>query len=444
MTGRGVVGTSDFMGRGATYTRAVSLVLSLAAIAFASLLLASCRSSPGQSPMANPAFGPGGQPTQGFFRNDGPKIKVALLLPLSAKGNTAQVAKALKQAGELALFDFDNPAVTLIAKDTKGTIEGARLAAQAAVQEGVELIVGPIFAKSVEAAAPVARQAGVPIIAFSSTRKVAGNGVYLLSFVAGHDVNRIVSYAISQGKRSFAGLIPKTAYGDIVESAFTSSVSKNGGQLVAVQRYPAEANAMLEPARKIAELVNGPKSGDGAKPGAQAQAVSTESPAGGAHQSQIDTIFIPAGPETLPTIAALMPYFEINTKAIKLLGTGRWDYAGVGREKPLTGAWFPGPDPKGWRAFTQRYVKTYGKTPPRLASLAYDAVSLAVSLSSNPQGSRYTTAQLTRGSGFAGVDGLFRLMPDGTSERGLAILEVQRFGTRVIDPAPSSFGRAQF
>jgi len=432
------------MGRGATYTQVVSFVLSLAAIAFAGLLLASCRSSPGQSPMANPAFGPGGRPTQGFFRNDGPKIKVALLLPLTAKGNTAQVAKALKQAGELALFDFDNPAVTLIAKDTKGTIAGAQAAAQAAVQEGAELIVGPLFAKSVEAAAPVARQAGIPIIAFSSTRKVAGNGVYLLSFVAGHDVNRIVSYAISQGKRSFAGLIPKTAYGDIVESAFTSSVSENGGQIVSMQRYPADANGMLEPARKIAELVNGPKAAAAAGAAGQAQAVSTESPASGAYQSQIDTIFIPAGPETLPTIAALMPYFEIDTKSIKLLGTGRWDYAGVGREKPLTGAWFPGPDPKGWRAFTQRYVKTYGKTPPRLASLAYDAVSLAVSLSSNPPGSRYTAVHLTRGSGFAGVDGLFRLLPDGTSERGLAILEVQRFGTRVIDPAPSSFGRAQF
>lgn len=433
------------MGRGATHTQFVSFVLSLAAIALAGLLLASCRSSPGQSPMANPAFGRGGQPTQGFFRNDGPKVKVALLLPLTAKGNTAQVAKALKQAGELALFDFDNPAVTLIVKDTKGTIKGARLAAEAAVQEGAELIVGPLFAKSVEAAAPVARQAGIPIVAFSSTRNVAGNGVFLLSFVAGHDVNRIVSYAISQGKRSFAGLIPKTAYGDIVENAFTRSVTENGGQLVSVQRYPADANAMLEPARKIAELVNGPKSEGGAKPPeGQAQAVSTESPAGGAHQSQIDTIFIPAGPETLPTIAALMPYFEINTQAIKLLGTGRWDYAGVGSEKPLTGAWFSGPDPKGWRAFTQRYVKTYGKTPPRLASLAYDAISLAVSLSSNPPGSRYTTAQLTRGSGFAGVDGLFRLLPDGTSERGLAILEVQRFGTRVIDPAPSAFGGAQF
>ncbi|RME99220.1 MAG: hypothetical protein D6773_13245 [Alphaproteobacteria bacterium] len=108
------------------------------------------------------------------------------------------------------------------------------------------------------------------------------------------------------------------------------------------------------------------------------------------------------------------------------------------------GGWFPAPDPKGWRSFTQRYVKSYEKTPPRLASLAYDAVSLVVTLSTNPPGRRFTPEQLTRSSGFAGVDGLFRLRPDGTSERGLAILEVQKFDSRVIDPAPSVFGSAQF
>ncbi len=391
-------------------------------LAAAVLLLAACRTGgSGSDPVddgspfaQNGAFQSGGMRGRG-----GPKVKVALLLPTSAKGNTAQVAEALKQAGELALFDFDNPAVTLVAKDTKGTPEGAKAAAEEAVQEGAELIVGPLFATSVEAVAPVAREAGVPVIAFSSDQQVAGNGVYLLSFLAGYDVDRIVSYAVSQGKRSFAALIPQSPYGKVVEQAFASSVSRAGGQVVAVEHYPLEANAMLEPARKIAGLAK-------------------------AEPPQIDALFIPAGPETLPTISALMPYFEIDTKATKLLGTGRWDYAGVGREEPLLGGWLPGPDPKGWRSFTQRYVQTYGKTPPRLASLAYDAVSLAVSLSTNEPGNRFTQSQLTRASGFAGVDGLFRLRSDGTSERGLAILEVQRFGTRVVDPAPSVFGSAQF
>ena len=128
----------------------------------------------------------------------------------------------------------------------------------------------------------------------------------------------------------------------------------------------------------------------------------------------------------------------------QMIGTGQWDYPGIGREKALVGGWYAAPDPKGWTNFTANYAKTYGSTPPRIASLGYDAVSLAVTLSQNPRGQRFTQPQLTRASGFSGVDGLFRLLSDGTSERGLAILEVRENGPRVLEPAPSSFSSAQY
>ena len=156
----------------------------------------------------------------------------------------------------------------------------------------------------------------------------------------------------------------------------------------------------------------------------------------------IDAVFIPAGREELPSLAPLLASTDLTGARVQLLGTGQWDYPNIGGEKALVGGWYPAPDPKGWSNFTQRYAKTYGAAPPRLASLAYDAVSLAVSLSQGAPGERYAPAQLTRSSGFAGVDGLFRLLPDGTCERGLAILEVHEGGPQVIDPAPSSFTTA--
>ena len=197
-------------------------------------------------------------------------------------------------------------------------------------------------------------------------------------------------------------------------------MQRHGGQIIAMERIPADANAMLDPVKKISVL---------------AQTKDEQTP-------QIDALFIPAGPKTLPTLSPILPYFDIDTKAVQVLGTGVWNYEGIGREASLINGWFPSPEPKGWQDFAKRYAATYGETPPRLASLSYDAVSLAVALSRN--GGRYSTADLTRSSGFAGVDGLFRLRPDGTSDRGLAILAVQKFGFRVADPAPSSFTRVQF
>ena len=393
-------------------------ILSCLACAFVTLLSA-CSTGGGNLPGGqNSSLDQnfGGQPASRLQRQS--NVKVALLLPLTAKGNTAKTALGLKQAGELALFEFDKPNVVLITKDTHGTPEGAKKAASEAISEGVELVIGPLFAKSVTAAASVTRPAGVPMIAFSSDRSVAGNGVYLLSFLAGQDVPRIISYAVGSGKQNFAALVPDSQYGKIVENSLRLAVSKIGAQLATVERYPSDANGMLEPARRIKQvMINAKNEG-----------------------RPVDALLIPAGKEALPTLATLMPYFEIDTKEVKLLGTGDWDYSGIGREAPLVGGWFSAPDPRGWREFTQRYAKTYGGVPPRIASLAYDAVSLAVSLSNNASGQRYTSTNLVRGSGFAGVDGLFRLKADGTSERGLAILEVQKFGSRVLQPAPSVFG----
>jgi ABC-type branched-subunit amino acid transport system substrate-binding protein len=344
-------------------------------------------------------------------------VKVALLLPISASGSTPGVAKALKQAAELALFDFDNPNVSLVPKDTKGTPEGARLAAESAVQDGAELIIGPLFAQEVTAAAPVARQRGVSMIAFSSDEKVAGNGVYLLSFLAGRDVPRIVQFAMSRGKRNFAELIPQSAYGRIAETAFARAVSSGGGQAPVRATFPPDdANGMLGPVRQVANAV---KSGQ-----------------------PVDALFLPAGRDELPSLAPLLASEGVSSGRVQFIGTGQWDYSNIAADRALIGGWYPAPDPRGWSNFVQRYSKTYGASPPRIASLAYDAVSLAVSLSQNPPGQRYTFSQLTRPSGFSGVDGLFRLLSDGTCERGLAILEVQPGGPRVIDPAPSSFATA--
>ena len=348
----------------------------------------------------------------------GGTVKVALLLPLTGNVNAQQVAKAMKQAAELALFDFDKPNIKLIPKDTHGTPDGARQAAQDAVKEGAELVIGPLFASEVSAVAPVAQAANVPVLAFSSDRNVAGSGVYLMSFVAGSDVPRMISYAVSKGKTRFAALFPQNDYGRIVEQAFNRAVQDNHAQAVMTKTFPPDASGMMAPVKEIAAL---------AKKGSPAQ---------------VDAIFIPAGGDTLPSLAPLFPYNEVDTQAVKLMGLSGWDYVGVGREAALQGGWFAAPDPKGWQDFTKRYAETYGDTPPRLASLSYDAVSLAISLSSNPAGERFSTAELTRSSGFQGVDGLFRLRPDGTAERGFAIMEVQRNGNQPIEPAPAAFSTA--
>jgi hypothetical protein len=169
---------------------------------------------------------------------------------------------------------------------------------------------------------------------------------------------------------------------------------------------------MLEPLQKIAEAIR----------------------AAEAEGAPIDALFAPGGQENLEALARLLPQARIDTRQVKLIGTGGMDYPNAGRDAALIGAWYPGPDPRGWSDFAQRYAKSYGQTPPRIASLAYDAVNLAIALS----GGQYTAETLTRAGGHTGIDGPYRLLPDGTTDRALAILEVQQFGANIVDAAPSA------
>ncbi|MDX2290080.1 MAG: penicillin-binding protein activator [Hyphomicrobiaceae bacterium] len=349
-------------------------------------------------------------------------VKIAMLLPFAGMGPTAIIAKGMKQAGEMALFELDRPDVQLMTKDTRGTSEGAAAAATAAIAEGAEIIVGPLFSAAVAGAAGPARQANVPVVAFSNDRKVAGNGVYLMSYMPEAEVERIVSFAISRGKRRFVALIPADGYGVEVEQAFRAAVARGGGAVIALETYQPGTNALLEPAQRILDIIK--------------ETATLGSP--------VDAFFLPAGEDTLPSIGPMIAYAGIDTRQVQLLGTGAWDFPNIGRNDVLIGGWYPSADPAGWQDFSGRFAKTFGQAPPRIATQAYDAVSMTIRIASTgaagtgQQGSRFTTQALTNPAGFVGVDGPVRLDANGLSHRGLAVLEVQRAGGMVIDRAEAA------
>lgn len=360
-----------------------------------------------------PGLGPTMQPTGDAIGSG--SIKVALLLPLSATGNAGTTAKAMQNAAELALSEIPSADIQLVPLDTRGTPEGARSAAQTAVAGGVSLVVGPLFAAEVSAVAPITKAARIPVLAFSSDANVASQGVYLLSFLPETDVDRVVSYAARQGKRSFAALLPQGAYGSVVEAALQQSVSANGGRVAAVVRYDTGADALKASVAQLGGVVGGTN-------------------------PQADALLIPEGHAVLPTLTAELANAQISSRRVQLLGSGQWNDETVWRLAGLNGGWFPGPDPAGWQAFVAKYRGRYGVVPPRNATLAYDAVTLAAALARIGGTAGFSDQTLTNPDGFSGVDGIFRFRANGTSQRGLAILEVQNGSATIRQRAPASFG----
>lgn len=339
------------------------------------------------------------------------KVKAGLILPLSASGNALVAAQSMRNAAEMALAEFNNPDLQLLVKDDAGSAPGAQQAAQAALDEGAEIILGPLFALTVGPVGRAARARGVPVIAFSTDTNVAARGVYLLSFLPEADVDRIIGYAASQGRRSFAALVPDNAYGSVAEAAFKQAVGRAGGRVIALERYPLDRTQMQTPVRNVAQAA-----------------------------SQADAIFVPDGTDAVPTIVQTLTANGIDTKRVQLLGTGLWEDAQIFSNPLLDGAWYAGPDSTGFRNFSARYRSRYGKDPVRTASLAYDAVALVAALVKTQGRQRFSDDVLTNSSGFTGIDGLFRFRPDGTNQRGLAVLRVSPTGGQIISPPPKGFG----
>ena len=345
----------------------------------------------------------GSAPAAGDYR-------VGLVLPFSASGNAGSVAAAMRKSAEMALADFHSTTIQLVPKDDAGTPQGAQTAVQQAVDDGAQVVLGPLFAQSVSAAKPVARGRGVPMIAFSTDSSVASPGVFLLSFLPESDVERVVGYAVSQGRRSFIGLVPANAYGSVVEGEFKQSVARRGGRVVAFERYGDDRSRIGDVARVVAQSAN-----------------------------QADALFIPDG-ETVGDVIAALTAAGFNLSGVTILGTELWDDPKVFARPELEGALYAGPDPAGFRAFSERYRNRYREDPPRTAALAYDAVSLTVALVKAQPGQRLTAEMLANPSGFSSeFNGVFRLRPDGSNQRGLAVLKVTPQGPQVVAPPLRTF-----
>lgn len=377
----------------------------------------------------------------------GAPLKIGLLLPLS--GREAEIGRNLLDAAQLALFAIGDPGITLIPRDTGATPEDAANAATAVLDEGAQIILGPYFSASVAAAAPIARARGVKMLAFSNSRSVAGDGVYLLGFLPEFEVARIVAHAREIGLKRFAALIPDSVYGQLVAEAFRAGVEGSGGEIDKLELYSRDTQGLDAYVRRLGdwnvrqrwleeERANLRGFGDDDLAREMLARLARVETLG---EVEFDAVFLPEGGLVLKALAPLLPYYDIDPAHVRLLGTGLWDDPSIRSEPAMQGARFAGPDPAAAEAFAARFSAVYKVRPMRLASLAYDGVAIAAWLAR--AGGGFTDAALRDPQGFRGIDGVLRFHADGVAERGLAVIEVRRSGFKVISPAPTSFSLSQ-
>ena len=403
------------------------------------------------------------------------EIKVGLMLPLS--GPAAALGQDMLQAAQMALFDVGPNDVVLLPRDTGGTAEGARRVASELVGEKVEVIIGPLYSQAVQATSPIAQQAGIPVLAFSNVASVATTDTWLLGFRPEEQVARVVQFAmahverrpdqverydpsgaaqggqppdfgqmVDRGPVRIAALAPDDAYGATALQALRRAVIGGGGELAMTAFYPPDLADPSAVVRQVADFDRRQAALDAERRRLEAQGdegaeralqrLETLDTLGG---PPFDAILIADGGDRLRSVASLLTFYDVDPAEVRFLGTMRWqDDPRVLEEAALRSGWIAALPPETMAAFHNRYQSAFASQPQQLAALAYDATALVVIVARDLGDRDFESLTLTNPEGFSGATGLFRLRPDGLTDHGLAILEVDGTATRVIDPAPSS------
>lgn len=371
-------------------------------------------------------------------------VRVGLLLPLT--GPRAALGRSMLRAAQLALFEVADARFILLPRDTGGTEDGARRAAEDALASGAQLLLGPVFKAAVLGAGPVARAGLVSLVAFTNDAAVAGDGVFAIGVSPVDKINRVVTYAISQGKRRLAALIPTGRYGDLLLASFEAAAARAGGAVVRVERYEPNSASMTAATKRLANYGSRRAALQRQRRALQAKddaiaklALKRLSARDALGKVSFSAILVPETGEAVKALAPLLPYYEIDIRRVRVLGVDDWSPRDLRREPALGGAWYAGPPPGVLKGFIARYRAVYKSAPHALATLAYDAVALAAVLAQRPGGPTFDVAALTARNGFAGSAGLFRLLPSGASERRFAIMQVAPDAVRVISPSPPTF-----
>ena len=372
------------------------------------------------------------------------RISIGLLLPLS--GSSAVLGRSLLDAAQLATFEVADKNFVLLPRDTAGTPEGARAAAASAIENGAKLLLGPVFAASALAAAPLARDAGINMVAFTNNRAAAGNGAFVMGFLPSQRIDRVISYAASQGASRFAALLPEGPYGDGASDAFVQAVQRAGASVVRIERYGSDSQSAAKAAKRLGnydarrqELLAQRRILSETRNEVSKRALKRLENLETLGDVDFDAVLLLETGDALKGLAPRLPYYDIDIRTVRVLGIDDWSSRSLRREPSLARAWFASPSVAAVADFRARFLKIYGRSPHALAPLAYDATALAAVLASRDGRPDFSVDALTAANGFAGSAGLFRLLTSGLVEHQFAVYEVRQDKIRTISEASQAF-----
>ncbi len=347
--------------------------------------------------------------------NTGRAVPIALLVPGgSEKPSDELLARSLENAARLAISDLEGAKIDLRVYQTAGDASQAAIVAREAVNDGAKLILGPLYSHSANAAGVAVASRNVNVLSFSNNATIAGGNVFILGSTFQNAADRLVAYSQSTGRTNVMVVHDTGLAGQVGRTAVASAAAKTGANFVGSETYELSQNGIVQAIPNIADT---------------------------ARDSGAHTILMNATVDgALPLLTQLMSENGLDPQKFQYAGLTRWDsLPGTLALPGVQGGWFTLPDPGISAMFKDRYSAAFGEAPHPLAPLSYDGIAAVGALIASGDSAALTARSLTQPNGFAGASGVFRLLEDGTNERGLAVGQILDGEVIVVSPAPRRF-----
>ena len=255
--------------------------------------------------------------------------------------------------------------------------------------------------------------------------------LYIFGLTLEDEVQSILEYSKIAQHKKLAAILPDNTYGKRIKNEIIKFYKNNPTQLVKTIMYSPIDPDFYEISKNISEYEK--RKIDLELKINELEMLNTETSRKELKSlKNLDTLGDPPfdslyiGVENfkqLSMISSILPYYDVDPKKIQYLGNSIWKKDSIIKEPGLNNSLFTSLDHQSVNSFNKEYIKIFNQKPHPIASLAYDAVGLIVSLNKNKK--PINPSSLTSEEGFIGINGKFKFHLNGNIERVPSIYKVK-------------------
>ena len=347
-------------------------------------------------------------------------LKIGVLLPLS--GKFQDIGESFLKAIQLALYDISNKNVKIYPKDNKGNALNSYLSAKEFEEEGIKIVIGPIFFENLERLGEINK---ITFISFTNQTKDIPKNTIAFGVNIESQIDALKEYFNKIKISKTLLLSPKSEFGyqsesvakkDVLKFYRTYSYDANPktitGEIEKITKY-RERKKDLERRIKILEKSDLYKDKNELKKLKQMHTLG---------EVNFDSVVVIDFGERLKSVLTSFMFSDVLSDKVDFFTINQWFDETFFNENAMQNLHFPSIDFENLKKFNKKFFNTFNEKSNKVSILAYDALGLIYYCWSN-NNFQFKQDQLYNKKGFKGLHGEF-LIENNLSKQKLKIYKV--------------------